>query len=50
MGLPMVIKVMGPQLPIRLAVGEHMEGTDHDRVSHRNDGAFLPATGGQAVI
>jgi hypothetical protein len=29
---PMVVKVIGPQLSRGFVAGEHMEGTDHDRV------------------
>ena len=41
MGLPTVIKVMAPQFPIGFVADEHMKGTDHDRVSDRDDRPFL---------
>src|SRR5688572_30396234 len=47
---PMGVKVIGPQLSIGFVAGEHMEGTDYDRVGHRRDGPFLAPTGSQALI
>src|SRR5919108_3854430 len=47
---PMVVNVIGPQLSLAFVAGEPMEGTDDERVGHRQDGPFLPATGSQALI
>jgi len=47
---PTFVKVMGPQLPIGFLAREPMEGTDHDRMGHGDDGTLLPPTGGQALI
>jgi hypothetical protein len=46
---PTCVNVMGPQLPIRVLAREQMEGPDHERMGHGDDGAFLPPTGGQAL-
>ena len=42
-------KSWGPQLPIRFVAAQPMKGPDHDCMSERDDGPFLPPAGGQAV-
>jgi hypothetical protein len=46
----MVVNVGGASLLIRFVAREHVEGTDHHRVGHRHNGAFLPPPGRQAMI
>jgi hypothetical protein len=41
----LLVNIIGPQLMVWFRVGEPMEGTDHHRVGHRDDGPVSPAPG-----
>jgi hypothetical protein len=47
---PLFTKIVGPQFTIRFVAREHMEGTDHDCMSHGHDRLPSPPTGSEALI
>ncbi|SRR5882724_5978132 len=44
------VNIGGSSLMIGFVARKHVEGTDHDRVGHSHDGAFLTPARGQALI
>jgi hypothetical protein len=46
----LLVKVVAPKLLVGFMAREHVEGTDHHRVGHRDDGPFLPPPRRQALV
>jgi hypothetical protein len=47
---PLLVNIVASERLVGFMTREPMEGTDHHRVGHRDDGPFLPPSGRQALI